>query len=639
MIDKKVFFLVSLFLVSSIYPQVEFTSSNLPIFIINTSGKRILDDPKIPAILRIVDNNNGQRNNVIDSLVLDEINIAIEIRGNSSQMFPKLQYGFETIDSSGEDLNISLLGMPKESDWILYGSYDDKTLIRNVLAHKIYNDLGRYSTRTKYCELILNGNYVGVYILMEKIKRDKNRVNIKKMEKTDITGDALTGGYIIKIDKRDDNEKYWVSSIPPMPGSFFKTEYIYVTPDEEKITPEQSEYIKNYIMNFESMLNTDSSTDLFDNYVNLIDIDSFVDFFLVNEIAKNVDGYRFSTYLYKDRDSEGGKLSLGPIWDFDLSFGMPDYDDAWKYEGWQSKYRSMSTALVPFWGPKLMDNPIFKNIFAKRWNQLKGSILSYENLAAFIDQKAENISEARERNFVIWDECFNGSYIWPNKNKFTSYSKEMDYFKNWINQRLSWMDKNISSEYSDIEWIDNSETINIDNYDDNGIKKIPLSVFYTSNQNVDSVLFKANSPHFSFIVASDTLYIKAFATGDFVIHGAGWKNKQIVSISPAYRINSTMVGVSENISIPTNYKLYQNYPNPFNPSTEIKFEIPAAGHVSLKIFDLMGREVAGLINENKEAGFYSANLNAVKYRMSSGIYFYQLTWNGISQTKSMVILK
>ncbi|MBL4654637.1 MAG: CotH kinase family protein, partial [Bacteroidia bacterium] len=148
-----------------------FTSSNLPLVIINTNGQTILDDPRIVADMGIIYNGIGNRNNLTDTSNNYDGQISIELRGSSSLGFPKTSFSLETQDSSGNNLNVSLLGLPKENDWVLYAPYSDKSLIRNVLTYKLGNDLDWYAPRTVLCELILNGQYWGVYVLTEKIKR------------------------------------------------------------------------------------------------------------------------------------------------------------------------------------------------------------------------------------------------------------------------------------------------------------------------------------------------------------------------------------------------------------------------------------------------------------------------------------
>jgi hypothetical protein len=171
-----------------------FSSSNLPLILINTDGQSIKDEERIPAHMGIINNPNGQRNFLTDRYTDYDGRISIELRGSSSTMYDKKSYGFETQDADGENNNVSLLGMPEENDWVLYGPYSDKTLLRNTLPFYIARELGQYASRTAYCELFINDEYLGLYVLMEKVKRDKNRVDIARLKPDDIAGDELTGG-------------------------------------------------------------------------------------------------------------------------------------------------------------------------------------------------------------------------------------------------------------------------------------------------------------------------------------------------------------------------------------------------------------------------------------------------------------
>src|ERR1051325_729327 len=194
---------------------MNFSSSNLPIVVINTNSQTIPDEPKITCGLGIIYNGIGVRNYLTDPFNNYNGKIAIEVRGSSSQMFPKKCFGFETLNTNGTKKDTLILGMPAEHDWILSASYSDKTFMRNFLSYKLYRDFGRYAPRTQFCELVIDGQYQGVYILMERIKRDKNRVDIAKLNNWENAGDSLTGGYIIKIDKMTGNSGAgWTSPYP-----------------------------------------------------------------------------------------------------------------------------------------------------------------------------------------------------------------------------------------------------------------------------------------------------------------------------------------------------------------------------------------------------------------------------------------
>lgn len=182
----------------TVVSQVNFTESNLPIILIDTHGKAIpYDNPRIVAEMAIIYNGRGQTNHPTDPPNEYQGKISIEIRGSSSAGWAKKQYAIETQFDDGSNRNISLLGMPKENDWILSAPYYDRSMIRNVLVYWMVRQTGRWAPRTRLCELVLNGNYQGVYILMEKIKADKHRVNIKRMSPRDVGGDSVTGGYIM----------------------------------------------------------------------------------------------------------------------------------------------------------------------------------------------------------------------------------------------------------------------------------------------------------------------------------------------------------------------------------------------------------------------------------------------------------
>ncbi len=620
------------------FSQVNFTSSYLPIIVINTEGKKIVDEPKVVVHMGIIDNGEGNINHLSDPFNAYNGRIAIEIRGHSSQQFEKKQYGFETCDSLGNDINVSLLGLPKESDWILNASYSDKSLLRNVLAFKLFNDMGRYSSRTKFCELIINNEYQGIYILQEKIKRDKNRVNITKLEPNDTEGDALTGGYIIKIDKVDYGDKTWRSPYPPFPGAYQWIDYIYCYPDADEINPLQANYIREYITNFEKVMNVLNYNDPFHGYMNYIDIDSYVDVFLISELSKNVDAYRLSTYFYKDRNK---KLCAGPLWDFDLSFGLADYYEGYAAEGWQYKVPLGNDYWQnPFWVSKLYDDPIFKNKFAKRWNDLKNNILSYDYINKLIDDYVAIISKSLERNFTKWNQCFDGkTYIWPNKNYFKSYDEEISYLNNWIKQRLNWLNKNIPVEYSFIDWVEKKDTIKIQYNQSNTEYVFKKSDFINSAHNIDSITFVTNNYGIKTFLQGEYLKIQLNKSGDFIVYGIGWKNNQIVSISPRYIFTDITTDINEKINIQNSYVLYQNFPNPFNPSTIIKYIIPRSGNVTLKVFDLLGREIAILVEDFQYAGEYTIEFTADKFNLTSGIYFYRLKSDTFVDTKKFILLR
>lgn len=426
-----------------------FTSSNLPIVLIDTKGANIVDEPKIVASMQVIDKGAGQTNSLTDAPSFSSV-IGIELRGASSQiLFPKKPYGVELRDAGGvNSLAQSLLGMPAESDWVFNATYNDKTLVRETLTYNFYHQMSKYyATRFRYCELVLNGQYQGVYIVMERLKRDKNRVNISSIKKTDVSGDALTGGYILKIDKAAGAEsRYWES--PYYAGVAGKTP-LYVQVDRPKLADlaeEQFNYIKAYTTDFEKALKADTYADPVNGWRKYADEESFVDYLILTEVCKNVDGYRLSAFFYKDRDSKNPKFVMGPIWDYNLTYGNADYCDGNSYRGWVFDYDQVCPKeefQPPFWWKRMLTDLAFGKKVKEKYKALRQTVLTAQRFDAFIDSTANALTGARTRNFVRWPVI--GTYVWPNGYVGATYAQEVDYLKNWIGQRLAWMDGNIEA--------------------------------------------------------------------------------------------------------------------------------------------------------------------------------------------------
>ena len=409
---------------------VEFNQSNIPILIIDTFGEQILDEPRIPAYLGIIDNESGV--NFIDDVFNDyHGNITIESRGNSSQGQPKKPYRFETVTAEGENDNVSLLGLPEENDWVLYATWSDKSLIRNVLTYQISRELGHYASRTRYCELYLNEEYQGVYVLMEKIKRDANRVDISKLTFDEIDGDDLTGGYILKFD--------WYSTGGNVGGfnSDIGSLYNYHYPKPDEIVIEQENYIQDYINNFEYIMNSNNYNDSNTGYHAMIDVDSFIDYIMLQELSKNVDAYRLSTYIYKDKDSVDGRMIAGPIWDINHGYGNCDYGYTWQVENFILDYEP-SDDQIAFWWEILWQDELFTIEFSNRYTELRSTILTEENIFGIIDSVTNYLGPSINRNFIRWQTL--GTYVWPNYYVFDTYEEEINYLKSWISDRIEWID-------------------------------------------------------------------------------------------------------------------------------------------------------------------------------------------------------
>ncbi len=442
----KLTFYCLLFIVSA--QAQNFTTSKHPIVIITTEGEEIPDEPKVEAQMRIIANTTGQLNSINDAILHYEGNIGIETRGNSTQGFEKKTYSLETRDEDWDDQAVELLGMGKEEDWILHAMVIDKTQLRIPMSFYFFQRMGHYAANWRYVELIVDGDYRGLYILTEKIKRDKNRVDIAKMDEDDIAGDPLTGGYILRIDWLDDEEGFR-SRYESQGGEPMTYQWYY--PKAEKIQDEQAEYIEEWINQFETAVFSDDFTHNGTRYTDYIDVASFTDFLLINELSKNADGYKLSSYLHKERDSKGGKLAAGPIWDFDQTYGVSEVCSNYDYEGWtylQNQADCEDLESMPLWWRAMMSDPVFTNYLACRWEAFRSGPLHQDSVLQWIDTHRADISDAIERNFERLD--FIGERIWIEPSPIPqSYEAEIAVLKTWISNRLRWMDENLPGNCDD----------------------------------------------------------------------------------------------------------------------------------------------------------------------------------------------
>jgi len=407
------------------------TDSNLPIVIINTDGGiPILDNPRVRASMKIIRREPGERNYTSDQnnpLYLNyDGRIDIEIRGSSSQVSDKKNYGFTTRKADNvTNNNVSLLDMPAENDWILNGMVFDPALIRDFLCYNLSRQIGEYASRTSYCELIINGEYKGLYLLQEKIKADNNRVDVTKISTSDNSFPDVTGGYITKADKTTGGD--------PVAWTMYNmtwapVEYIHEMPKPEVVTPGQNEYIYNQFINLEfSALNQDVSVT--NGFPSVIDIPSFIDYMIISELGSNADSYQFSTFFHKDRN---GKLRAGPIWDNDLTFGNDLFFwglDRSKTNVWQ--FSNTDNTGSRFWRD-LFNNDEFRCCLSKRWNELiqPGQVLNLSVISAFIDQTVISITEAVARDNNLWLNTGN-------------HQQRIEAIKTFLNDRITWITNNL----------------------------------------------------------------------------------------------------------------------------------------------------------------------------------------------------
>lgn len=430
-----------LFRMGSVIAQNAEFESVLPLFIIE-SNTEIVDEPKVTATLKLINNGPGQINRLTDQPGDYDGLIGIEIRGASSSHYPQKPYLFETRDSLGENNNVSLLSLPEENDWVLLSNFNDKSFLRNLLAFHLFEKMGHYAPRAKLCEVFVNKSYQGIYLFAEKIKRDKNRIDIAKLKPEDNAGEELTGGYIFKVDYRDD-DAFWTSKYSPIGHSDYTIHFVQYYPDSDDITIPQQNYIKNFTDDFEDALYTKNFDDP-NGYRSFIDISSFIDYFIVNEVSRNNDGFKKSRYFHKDKN---GLLCAGPIWDFDW---------AWKNisechvvsstngSGWAYHINDCNPWVKsPGWMIKLIQDKTFAKQIDCRYSDLRESILSEDYLFHFADSIALLLENAQNRHFEKYPILGKNVGAPEVDAQPESYRGEVEKLKTWIATRLNWLDRNM----------------------------------------------------------------------------------------------------------------------------------------------------------------------------------------------------
>lgn len=422
--------------------SAQLTTSNLPIVVItNQPGNVIVDAYRVRCHMGVIDNGVGNMNNITDPFNNYNDSISIEYRGSTSQQYPKKGYGLETQDSIGNNLPVALMGMPVENDWILNGPYPDKTLIRNVLTYHLAREMGHYASRTRFCEMIIDGEYRGVYVMMEKIKKDGDRVDVADVHIPNAWNDTITGGYIVKVDKLTGDVPYqWTSNHNN------EVVFQFQDPEYDELHPLQASYMENFINEFEDAMDGPDFADNTLGWPALIDDESFHDFFILQELGRTVDGYRSSSFMHKDRNtlSWNAPLVAGPMWDFNLSYGNADYCDADEIYGWQYQFDDICgnfSTSIPFWWERLQEDWLYQNNLRCRWEELRQGVLSTAYINNYIDSVALHLTDARIRNFNKWPII--GQYV--NWNGFVgqTYQEDVDYLKTYIEQRSIWIDNNL----------------------------------------------------------------------------------------------------------------------------------------------------------------------------------------------------
>ena len=427
-----------------------FTDSNLPIVVIETDGHvNIPDEPKVLGTMKIIWHQDGSRNYLTDinnpAFLNYDGRIGIERRGSSSQMLAKKPYGLETLQNDDiTNNNVSILGMPKENDWVLNSLAFDQTGMRDVISYELSEKLGQYAPRRVYCEVVINDDYKGLYVFMEKIKADDNRVNIDK-----------DGGHIVQTDRS--NGDYYEWEMESNNGNWWPepVTFIHEYPKPDNITAAQHNYIKNVFFDLaEKAENHNVSID--NGIPSIIDVSTFVDFMIIAEFSSNVDVYHLSTFFHKDN---GGKLRAGPVWDYNLAYGHDEFGNRSLYYIWQ--FDNNDNTGPKFW-KGLFDTDEFRCYLAKRWFEVTadGMPLNYNVICDRMDEIDELISEAVGRDNQRW-------------HKMQQHTSEVQSMKTWIQQRINWLNQNIGS---------------YDNCDEIDLPPLVISKIHYHPQDVDSII-------------------------------------------------------------------------------------------------------------------------------------------------------
>lgn len=482
-----------------------FTSAqtiDLPAIFVDTKQK-CLDknvSEKIPATMRVLD---AAKNNIADSAKGTLYDIGIKVRGQSSALFPKPGYSVEVRDSAGEGIDVAMLGLPPADDWVFHGPYVDKSMMRNSLAHWLFRQAGRYSPRTMHFDLYINGVYRGVYVLIEKIKRGKYRVDVSKLKEEDISGDDVTGGYIWAFDKTGTNTGGAGSGSVNAEG-FGTSDGLNVIlhyPKKENIKKEQEDYLKKYLNDLEGLFKNGKNGD---GYENFVDVGSAVDYVLHQEVTNNADSYWCSFFLHKPKDSKGGKVTLGPPWDFNLAMsngstpeGQNNNNGGWGggfggmggaggfgssgTTGWQIENSSKqiadgnggggmwggfggSSLKAPRWLTSMWKNQNYQSELKKRWAELRSGVWHTKTMDAYLDSMKVYLKNAATRNFERWPNLGKASGqndADPQPMKYcnqsggggfgmamggynaTTWDGEVEHLRKKMKERMAWMDEQL----------------------------------------------------------------------------------------------------------------------------------------------------------------------------------------------------
>ncbi|MBD1365758.1 CotH kinase family protein [Mucilaginibacter sp. ZT4R22] len=382
--------------------------TGLPVFTLTTSGPVVSKEDYVTGTLNI--NTMGLYEQEVKSIPLQ-----MKGRGNSTwDLMPKKSYRLKF------DTKNKVLGLASAKNWVLLANYADKTLMRNYLAFALAQGAkSDFAPHGIPVEVILNGDHVGNYTLTEQVEINAARVNIPEPKAGDVSAAAISGGYLIELDQRNGEIVHWPTD-KNMPMNLRSPE----APNAQQLN-----YIKTYLQDTENAIFSADFADPDKGYAKYINVDSFISWFLVNEVFKNQDAQEFSSmFYYKDR---GGKLGMGPAWDFDLGAGNVDYSTAVNPEGWWVKNGT--------WMGRLYQDPVFAAKVKAKWAELKAGPIPA--MLQNMDKTEAAFEFSQRKNFSRWNIL--NIYVWPNPVVLGTYPKEVAHVKEWFTKRIAWLDANI----------------------------------------------------------------------------------------------------------------------------------------------------------------------------------------------------
>ncbi|MFZ5891865.1 MAG: CotH kinase family protein [Myxococcota bacterium] len=366
------------------------------------------------------------------------------IRGQSSASYDKKPYRVELRKVDGSDRNCTLLGMPRESDWVLHAPFPDKALIRNAFVYSLGRDIGIPAPRGAFAEVYVNtanrplqsGDYAGVYLLVETIKNQKDRLNLQQLKTTDTTLPAIGGGYIFQFQWQvNDIEQ----TLKCPTGQQNCWNWIEVK-DPNPWVQQQTDYLTQYLVQFVNALHSTNPSDPNTGYPAFLDTASVANQIIVHELTRNMDAYVRSQYFYKDRD---GKLTAGPLWDYDLIAGVGTSTTYANMSPMGFQYESNATRITATadWFPRLLADPAFKATLVARWKELRQNHLSNDQITARITRLTTGLSAGAQRNFQRWPNLTTvriGFFDTPTAN---SWDGQVAAMRDWLLTRVAWLDQ------------------------------------------------------------------------------------------------------------------------------------------------------------------------------------------------------